>query len=69
MTGAECWKVGELDPLAYENVHVHQICRVRMGDKVGIATLEQIVLGSHKPSGFTGFLDGASQSVTPVGMW
>jgi len=61
--GAESWKVDELDPLAYENIHIHQICRVRLdgraGSRVGIGTLEQVVLGSHKPSGFTGLLDGA----------
>jgi hypothetical protein len=59
VTGAESWKVDELDPLAYENIHVHQICRVKMGSRSGIGTLEQVVLGSHKPSGFKGFLDGA----------
>lgn len=59
VTGVESWKVDELDPLAYENLHVHQICRVTMGDQVGTGTLEQMVLGSHRPSGFEGFLDGA----------
>jgi hypothetical protein len=57
--GGESWKVEELDPLAYENIHIHQICRVRMGERTGVGTLEQVVIGSHKPSGFRGMLDGA----------
>ncbi len=57
--GAESWEVDELDPLAYENIHVHQVCRVTMGERTGTGTLEQIVFGSHQPSGFAGFLDGA----------
>jgi hypothetical protein len=57
--GGESWKVDELDPLAYENLHVQQVCRVRMGERVGIGALEQLVLGSHRPSGFKSFLDGA----------
>jgi hypothetical protein len=59
LIGSESWKVDELDPLAYENIHIHQICRVRMGGRLGVGTLEQVVLGSHKPSGFKGLLDGA----------
>jgi hypothetical protein len=60
VTGSESWRIDEVDPLAYENIHVHQICRVTMGDRVGTGTLEQIVFGSHRPSGFKGFLDGAA---------
>lgn len=59
VTGSESWKPEELDPLAYENIHVHQVCRVKMGTKVGTGVLEQIVFGSHKPSGFKSFFDGA----------
>ncbi len=59
VTGYESWNLDEPDPLAYENIHVHQVCRVKMGDRTGIGVLEQIVFGSHKPSGFTGFFDGA----------
>lgn len=59
VTGTESWKVADLDPLAYENIHVHQVCRVTMGDKTGTGVLEQIVFGSHRPSGFKGFFDGA----------
>jgi hypothetical protein len=57
--GGESWNVAELDPLAYENIHIHQICRARMGERIGVGTLEQVVIGSHKPSGFKGLLDGA----------
>jgi len=55
----EKWNVDELDPLTYDNLHVQQICRVRMGDRVGMGALEQLVIGSHRPSGLKGMLDGA----------
>jgi hypothetical protein len=57
---AESWRVDDLDPLSYDNIHIHHICRVTMGDRRGIGTLEQLILGSHKPSGFKSFFDGAS---------
>jgi hypothetical protein len=59
VTGSESWRTDEQDPLAYENIHVHQVCRVTMGDKVGTGVLEQLIFGSHKPSVFKGFFDGA----------
>lgn len=48
-----------IDPLDYRFIHVHQVCRARWGDQVGIGTLETIVFGRHAPSGFQSILDGA----------
>ena len=58
--GSESWKLDELDPLDYKNIHIHQVCRVQMGDRTGIGTFESVIFGRHSPSGFNGFLDGAS---------
>jgi len=57
--GSESWTLDALDLLDYKHIHTHQICRARMGDKVGIGTLETIVFGRHDPSGFESILDGA----------
>ncbi len=57
--GSESWNLDEIDMLDYKHIHNHQICRARMGDKVGIATLETVVFGRHDPSGFKSILDGA----------
>jgi len=56
---AESWKLDEIDLLDYKHIHNHQVCRARMGDKVGIGTLETIAFGRHDPSGFKSILDGA----------
>ena len=57
--GREDWRLDDMDPLAYEHLHVHQAVRARMGDREGIGTLENIVIGRHAPSGFKDFFDGA----------
>ena len=36
------------------------ICRARMGERQGVATLETVVFGRHDPSGFKELLDGAA---------
>ncbi|MCP4004168.1 MAG: hypothetical protein GY725_08240 [bacterium] len=59
VTAGEHWELHELDPLDFKHIHVHQICRARMGDRVGIGTLETICFGRHDPSGFKSLLDGA----------
>ena len=55
----EVWRVDELEPLAYENIHVQQVCLVDEGSRRGVGAFEQLVIGTHAPSGFTSFLDGA----------
>jgi len=61
--GGERWNTAELDPLAIQNIHIQALCHARLtgrGDeRVGMGILEQLVLGVHAPSGFTGLLDGA----------
>lgn len=57
--GHERFACGSLPPLARENVHVQQLVHARMGDEQGIGILEQLCVGPHAPSGFTGLLDGA----------
>ncbi len=54
------WNVFETPDLDFRGLHVQQVCRARMGDKVGVGLCEQIVFGKHAPSGFVEFLDGAS---------
>jgi hypothetical protein len=55
----ESWRMDEIDPLDYRNIHLHQLVRARMGDRVGLGTLETICFGRHAPSGFQQILDGA----------
>jgi hypothetical protein len=57
--GSQSWKVDELDPLAWDNVHVEQLCRVRSGDREGVGVLEQLTIGPHAPTGLKGYDDGA----------
>jgi hypothetical protein len=52
--------LGDVDPLDPTMIHVQQVCRVAAGDCVGVAVLEQLVIGPHAPSGFASVLDGAS---------
>jgi hypothetical protein len=58
--GAETWKLDELDPLAPDNIHVQQLCRVTSGGEEGVGVLEQLVFGPHAPTGLRDFLDGGA---------
>jgi hypothetical protein len=57
--GGESWKLDELDPLAFDNQHIQQVMRARLGDEEGIGVLEQICFGPHARYGFRSVLDGA----------
>ena len=57
--GGESWRSADLDPLAFDNLHIQQLMRARMGEAQGIGILEQFCLGPHRPSGFEELLDGA----------
>ena len=57
--GTQSWRVDELDPLAWDNVHVEQLCKVRSGDREGIGVLEQLPIGPHAPTGLKSYTDGA----------
>lgn len=56
----ESWRMDEIDPLDYSNIHVHQLVRATMGERTGMGTLETICIGRHAPSGFKSFFDGAA---------
>lgn len=55
--GGEQTPVEELDNLALDNIHVQQVMRARWGERTGIGVLEQLAIGPHAPSGFTGLVD------------
>jgi hypothetical protein len=55
----ESWSLDDMDLLDYKHIHVHNICRARVGNLEGIGTLETICFGRHDPSGFKELLDGA----------
>ena len=57
--GGESWKCDDLDPLAFENQHIQQVVRARMGREQGVGVLEQISFGPHPRYGFKEFLDPA----------
>ena len=57
--GVERFELAKLDPLDPRHVHVQQLVRAKMGEREGIGVLEQLILGPHARSGFTGILDGA----------
>ncbi|MCB0948905.1 MAG: hypothetical protein KDB44_06420 [Mycobacterium sp.] len=59
VVGGECADVADLDNLELPNVHVQQVMRATWGHRTGIGVLEQLAIGPHAPSGFTGLLDGA----------
>lgn len=56
---AERWVLADLDPMAYEHLHVQSLCRATWGGRTGVGVLEQLVIGPHLPSGFTQLLDAA----------
>jgi hypothetical protein len=56
---AERHDVDELDSTSIHDVHVEQVVSATWGDRVGLGTLEVLPIGSHAPSGLTGFLDGS----------
>jgi hypothetical protein len=58
--GHETLILKEVDPIAPSNVHVQQLCRVRMGDRTGTGVLEQLIIGPHRPTGLAGLFDGAT---------
>lgn len=57
--GAARWRPDELDPLDLRHIHVQQLVRARMGERKGVGVLEQLIIGPHAPSGFTGLVEGA----------
>ena len=60
VVAGESWLTGDLDEMAYENLHVQQVMRARCGQAEGVGVLEQLCIGPHRPSGFTDFFDPAA---------
>ncbi|HLZ69035.1 MAG TPA: hypothetical protein VKV26_03910 [Dehalococcoidia bacterium] len=58
-TGSAAWTLAELDPLDTPHLHIQQVVRARRGGQDGIGVLEQLAIGPHAPSGFSGLRDGA----------
>lgn len=56
--------VDELDTADPACVDVQQVVRATAGEATGIGVLEQLALGPHAPSGFTGFADGYRKGAT-----
>jgi hypothetical protein len=57
--GHETWTLDEVDPRSPSNLHVQQLCRVRLADRCGTGVLEQLIIGPHGPTGLVGVFDGA----------
>ncbi len=57
----ESWRLDDIDPDAFENQHIQQVVRARIGDEVGIGVLEQFSIGPHARYGFKDLFDGASE--------
>jgi hypothetical protein len=67
--GVDRWKLAELDPMAFQHLHVQALCRAtwrpsaaangEQPARVGVGILEQLVIGPHQPSGFTELIDPA----------
>jgi hypothetical protein len=55
--GGDSWRLDEIDPMAPQNLHIQQLCRVTLDGEAGCGILEQIAIGPHHPSGLTGILD------------
>lgn len=57
--GGESWRSDDLDVLDPYGQHVQHVVRARVDGQVGVGTLEQIIFGPHRPSGFHDLLDVA----------
>lgn len=57
----ERWDLPVADALSPVHLHVQSLCRAECDGAHGWGVLEQLVVGPHAPSGFTGLLDGAPQ--------
>jgi hypothetical protein len=53
----ESWALSDADPSAPLHLHVEAVCEATLGGRRGIGVLEQLIIGPHRPSGFTDLLD------------
>jgi hypothetical protein len=58
--GGESIPLDEFEPTDPSSIHIQTLCRVRVGDEVGVGVLEQLAFGPHAPTGLTGLVDGFS---------
>jgi hypothetical protein len=58
--GGESLVLADVDPTDPSSIHIQQLVRARVGDRVGVGVLEQLVFGDHHPTGLSGFADGAT---------
>jgi len=56
--GGESIGLADFDPQDPASIHIQTLCRVRMGDRIGVGVLEQLAFGPHAPTGLTGLVDG-----------
>ena len=52
--------LASVDPADPTMVHIQQVCRATSGERSGVGVFEQLVIGPHAPSGFSGLTDGAT---------
>jgi hypothetical protein len=57
--GSESLVLAEVDAGDPSSVHIQELVRARMGDRRGFGVLEQLAFGDHRPTGLSGFVDGA----------
>jgi hypothetical protein len=61
--GYEAYPTASVDEANFPNIHVQAFVKARMsgalGEREGAGVLEQLIMGPHAPSGFTGLLDPA----------
>lgn len=55
--GGESWALADANPALPLHLHVQAVCEATLGTRRGIGILEQLVIGPHRPSGFTDLLD------------
>jgi hypothetical protein len=58
--GSSRWRLQDIDPSEFHRLHVQQLCRVTMGDRVGMGIVEILAIGPHSPSGFVDLASGWS---------
>jgi hypothetical protein len=57
--GRDELELASVDPEDPTMIHIQALSRARWGDRTGIGTVEQLVVGPHQPTGLTGIVDGA----------
>ena len=62
-TAYEEYRLKDQNPSSLENLHIQTVCKATLtgpaGEQQGMGVFEQLILGPHEPSGFTGLLDMA----------